>query len=73
MSEDPIKPVPERADERDETGELVVRSAKSQNSALLGTLHHANCLLMVPEGLVGYDEGDEAPCVRIDLPEGSVI
>lgn len=58
---------------RDEAGELVVCSAKSQNSALLGTLHHANCLLMVPEGLVGYDAGDEVPCVRIDLPEGSVI
>lgn len=57
----------------DRTGELLVTEAKSQNSALLGTLHHANCLLMVPDGLVGYHEGDIVPCVRIDLPEGTVL
>ena len=60
--------------ERDEaTGELAVREAHSQNSALLGTLHHANCLLMVPEGLTGYTAGDEVPCVRIDIDEGTVL
>lgn len=60
--------------ERDgETGELVVREAHSQNSALLGTLHHANCLLMVPEGPAGYAAGDEVPCVRIDIEEGTVL
>ncbi|OUP08678.1 gephyrin-like molybdotransferase Glp [Collinsella sp. An2] len=58
---------------RDADGKLQVRSAKSQNSALLGTMHRANCLLMVPEGMRGYSAGDEVPCVRIDLPEGAVI
>lgn len=56
-----------------ETGELTVTPAASQNSALLGTLQHANCLLTVPDGLVGFVEGDEAEVVRIDLPEGAVL
>ena len=54
-------------------GELSVHEASSQNSALLGTLQRANCLLVVPEGLKGYAAGDEVDCVRIDLPEGSVL
>lgn len=58
---------------RDEGGELVVAAAKSQNSALLGTLQNANCLLMVPDGNDGYSAGDMVPCVRIDLPEGTVL
>ena len=55
------------------TGELTVTSATSQNSALLGTLHHANCLLTVPDGLAGYAAGDMVEVVRIDLPEGAVL
>ena len=58
---------------RDEEGELVVAAAKSQNSALLGTLQNANCLLMVPDGDAGFVAGDMVPCVRIDLPEGTVL
>ena len=55
------------------TGELTVREASSQNSALLGTLQQANCLLTVWDGPAGYEEGEMVPCVRIDLPEGTVI
>lgn len=58
---------------RDEGDELVVVAAKSQNSALLGTLQNANCLLMVPDGDAGFSAGDMVPCVRIDLPEGTVL
>lgn len=58
---------------RDEGGELVVVAAKSQNSALLGILQNANCLLMVPDGDAGFSAGDMVPCVRIDLPEGTVL
>ena len=58
---------------RDEGDELVVVAAKSQNSALLGTLQNANCLLMVPDGDGGFSAGDMVPCVRIDLPEGTVL
>ena len=61
----------------EETGELTVSEAKSQNSALLGTLQQANCLLMVPDGLpadrVGYHAGDLVPCVRLDIEEGTVL
>lgn len=56
-----------------ETGELVVMEAKSQDSSLLGTLQHANCLVMVPEGRQGYAAGDAVPCVRIDIDEGTVL
>ncbi|MDN0069422.1 molybdopterin molybdotransferase MoeA [Collinsella ihumii] len=62
-----------RVERDDVTGELLVSEASSQNSALLGTLHHANCLLMVPEGLKGYQAGDEVRCVRIDIEEGTVL
>lgn len=55
------------------TGELVVDQARSQNSALLGTLQEANCLLMVADGPRGYAAGDEVPCVRIDIEEGTVL
>lgn len=58
---------------REGDGSLTVTAAKSQNSALLGTLQNANCLLMVPDGDAGYAAGDEVPCVRIDLPEGIVL
>lgn len=58
---------------RDAAGELVVTPASSQNSALLGTLQQANCLLTVPDGLTGYQAGDTVEVVRIDLPEGAVL
>lgn len=55
------------------TGELVTEGRLSQNSALLGTLQRANCLLVVPEGLAGLETGDRAEVVRIDLPEGAAL
>lgn len=57
----------------DATGELTVTEAASQDSSLLGTLQHANCLVMVPEGKFGYTAGDLVPCVRIDIDEGTVL
>ena len=60
--------------ERDEaTGELTVTAAPSQNSALLGTIHRSNALLVVPDGPDGYAAGDEVDVVRFDLPEGAVL
>ncbi len=59
--------------ERNEAGELVATPAKSQNSGLFGTLHHANCLVVIPEDAPGAHAGDAVACVRIDLPEGSVL
>ena len=56
-----------------ETGELLVTEAKSQNSALLGTMQRANCLLRIDEGPCELKTGDVVNVVRVDLPEGTVL
>lgn len=60
--------------ERDaETGELAVTQERSQNSALLGTMHRSNALLVVPDGMKGYEAGDVATVVRTDVDEDVVL
>ena len=56
-----------------ETGELLVTEAKTQNSALLGTMQRANCLLRIDEGPCELKAGDAVDVVRVDLPEGAVL
>ena len=56
-----------------ETGELLVTEAKTQNSALLGTMQRANCLLRIDEGPCELKVGDAVDVVRVDLPEGAVL
>ena len=56
-----------------QTGELMVTEAKSQNSALLGTMQRANCLLRIEEGPCELEPGDVVDVVRVDLPEGTVL
>ena len=56
-----------------ETGELLVTEAKTQNSALLGTMQRANCLLRIDEGPCDLKAGDVVDVVRVDLPEGTVL
>lgn len=56
-----------------ETGELLVTEAKTQNSALLGTMQRANCLLRIDEGPCELKAGDIVDVVRADLPEGAVL
>ena len=56
-----------------ETGELLVTEAKTQNSALLGTMQRANCLLRIDEGPCELKPGDVVDVVRVDLPEGTVL
>lgn len=56
-----------------ETGGLLVTEAKTQNSALLGTMQRANCLLRVDEGPCDLKVGDVVDVVRVDLPEGAVL
>ena len=46
--------------------------AKTQNSALLGTMQRANCLLRIDEGPCELKAGD-VDVVRVDLPEGTVL
>lgn len=55
------------------TGELRVTEAKSQSSALLGTMQRANCLLRIMEGPCELAAGDTVDVVRVDLPEGVVL
>ena len=55
------------------TGELMVTEAKTQNSALLGTMQRANCLLRIDEGPCELKAGDVVDVVRVDLPEGTVL
>lgn len=60
--------------ERDNTtGELVVTQERSQNSALLSTMQRSNALLVVPDGMKGYEEDDIVSVVRTDLPEDVVL
>lgn len=59
--------------QRNEVGELVVAPASKQSSALLGSLHHSNCLIVIPEGDVTYPIGAPIMCLRIDIPEGTVV
>lgn len=56
-----------------QTGELMVTEARSQNSALLGTMQRANCLLRINEGPCEFEAGDVVDVVRVDLPEGTVL
>mgnify|MGYP004709294697 FL=1 len=56
-----------------ETGELLVTEAKTQNSALLGTMQRANCLLRINEGPCELAAGDVVDVVRVDLPEEAVL
>ncbi|MCL1880231.1 MAG: molybdopterin molybdotransferase MoeA [Actinomycetia bacterium] len=56
----------------DPNGGYLVLPDSQQNSALLGGLNRANCLLIVPEGLQPATVGSEVNCVRIDLEAGTV-
>ena len=56
--------------ERREDGTYVATSFKNQSSALIGTMHQANCLLVIPEGPQQIAAGDEVCCLRLDIAEG---
>ncbi|MDR1358810.1 MAG: molybdopterin molybdotransferase MoeA [Coriobacteriales bacterium] len=54
-------------------GEYSVTPEKNQSSALLGALQQANCLIVLPEGLIGNTQGEVVACLRLDVDEGVVI
>lgn len=56
--------------ERTEDGGYTAVSFKNQSSALIGTMHQANCLLVIPEGPQDLAAGDKIRCLRIDQAEG---
>jgi molybdopterin molybdotransferase len=57
--------------ERQSDGSYVAKLAKNQSSALLGALHHANCLIVIPEGGVQVVDGMMVDCIRLDMLEGT--
>lgn len=60
--------------ERAEDGTLVATEFKAQSSALLGALQRCNCLIELPDGVVGTIEaGTPVRCLRIDVEEGVLL
>jgi molybdopterin molybdotransferase len=47
------------------------RLSGRQSSALLTSMHRANCLICLPEGLSSVSAGSVVECIRLDQEEGS--
>ena len=54
-----------------EDGTYIAALSGAQSSAMLSSMHRANCLLVLPEGESFFPEGALAECIRIDRKEGS--
>lgn len=60
--------------ERAQDGTLVATEFKAQSSALLGALQRCNCLIELPDGVVGTVEaGTQVRCLRLDVEEGVLL
>lgn len=57
--------------ERMPDGTYVASLAGAQSSAMLTSMHRANCLLVLPEGETDFPAGSMAECIRLDRKEGS--
>jgi len=57
--------------ERLPDGTYVASLAGAQSSAMLTSMHRANCLLVLPEGETFFPAGSMAECIRLDRKEGS--
>lgn len=49
---------------------LSVALSGSQSSALLTSMHFADCLLVLPEGRDHFAAGETVECIRLDMEEG---
>jgi molybdopterin molybdotransferase len=61
---------------RAEDGSLLVTPAKNQSSGLFSTLHRANCLAVLPEGVPEskrIEAGTRVTCLLLDVEEGTVF
>ena len=58
---------------RDAAGSLVATPYKNQSSALFGTLHTSDCLVIVPGDVNFLPAGAEVACVHLDIGAGTVI
>lgn len=52
-------------------GTHIAALSGAQSSAMLSSMHRANCLLVLPEGESFFPAGSVAQCIRIDRKEGS--
>lgn len=59
--------------ERTGDGRWLAREYGTQSSALLGDLERCNCLIVVPEEVMGMQPGELVTCMRVDMPEGAEI
>lgn len=59
--------------ERGEDGSWIAYEHGTQSSALLGDLERCNCLIVIDEDNMGMQAGEQALCMRIDLPEGTQL
>ncbi len=58
---------------KNDDGSYYAEPAKNQSSALFSTLHHSNCLIVIPEFSETADAGMEVDCLRTDMEEGTVV
>ncbi len=56
---------------RQPDGTYTAALSGAQSSAMLTSMHRANCLLVLPEGESFFPAGATAECIRIDRKEGS--
>lgn len=54
-------------------GTYEVTPAKNQSSGLFGVIQRSNCMVVMPEGLVPAQAGDEVECILMGVPEETVL
>jgi len=59
------------ADEPSGAGAYEARLSGRQSSAMLTSMHRANCLISLPEGLSSVAAGSVVECIRLDQEEGT--
>lgn len=52
--------------------EFEARLSGRQSSAMLTSMHRANCLISLPEGLSAVSAGTRVECIRLDQEEGTL-
>ncbi len=53
------------------TGAYSVRLSGGQSSAMLSSMHRANCLVSLPEDATRLAAGSAVECIRLDMEEGT--
>ncbi|MBQ6585690.1 MAG: molybdopterin molybdotransferase MoeA [Coriobacteriales bacterium] len=58
---------------RDADGKLMCTQLKNQSSALHGSFQRANCLIVIPQGLEGKQEGMVVDCILTGVDEANTF